>query len=118
MSINYEAITAEICAERTNTNKMAIMYKYLAKMPHLDQKDAVEVLLSIIDAAYSNVDLMQQYYTSEAAKAATTYIQTFDSNYIQQRLKDRNLLWVEKDMADKYNTYGTLYERLNNCIKE
>lgn len=87
-------------------------------LPQITPTERVDAILSILDALYDDTmgDDLQTYFSTSHSEAAITSLSEIDVEYLDKRLKERGLLWVESKGSNNV-AHGTFVERLETMVK-
>ena len=98
--------------------QMEAIFKARDSIGTLSKEEATNTLLSLLDILYDDLtgEAIQTYFGNQASNEAYETSQTLDAQYMSGCMKERGLLWTEKE-GDKHVTKGTLYERIEIMVK-
>lgn len=88
-------------------------------MPQLTAEERAEAILSILDAVYSDLsgDDIQTYFGTPHSDDVANAVAEIEPEYLERRLKERGLLWVDTDSKGNNVPKGAFLERLQEMVK-
>ena len=97
---------------------MEAIFKARDSIGTLTKEEATNTLLSLIDILYDDLtgEAIQTYFGNQASDEAYETSQTLNAQYMIDCMKERGLLWTEKE-GDKHVTKGTLYKRIEKMVE-
>ena len=100
--------------------QMDAIFEAQESIINLSNEEATDLLLSLLDILYDDLTgkSLETYFKHKASQEAADKALSLNASYLEQRLKQRNLLYVETDPKTKANkTYGTLRERIDKMTQ-
>ena len=96
-----------------------IINSVIETFPNLTSEEVVEALLEIIDRIYDDLSTqdLEVYFSTPRSELAVKAVMDCEVSYIERRLKERGMLWVETKRGGDKQVVGSILSRVEKMIE-
>ena len=96
-----------------------IINSVIETFPNLTVEETAEALLEIIDRIYDDLSTqdLETYFSTPRSELAVKAVMDIEVSYLERRLKERGMLWVETKRGGDKQVVGSILTRVEKMIK-
>ena len=96
-----------------------IINSVIETFPNLTAEETAEALLEIIDRIYDDLSTqdLETYFSTPRSELAVKAVMDIEVSYLERRLKERGMLWVETKRGGDKQVVGSILTRVEKMIK-
>ena len=114
---NWQELERALHALPTD-KRLTMINNVIETLPQLEKEERAEALMAILNVLYDDLtgESLQTYFSTNHSEQAAEAALEIDPEYLEKRLKERGLLWIETK-GKIHNAVGTLRERIEVMVQ-
>ena len=115
---HYEELL-EVLRVLPRDQKHSMINNVIESLPSLTKEERTDALLSCLAAVFEDkmADDLETYYSTPRSEAAVQAVSELDPEYLEKRLRERNLLYVDTDSKGQYKIGGYLADQIKIMVE-
>jgi MoxR-like ATPase len=115
---NWEELLRALRALPTD-KKHSMTNNVVETLPRIEADARGEALMSILDAMYDDLyaNDLHTYFSTPRSEEVVKSVSEINPEYLERRLRERNLIMVDQDAKGQNKVSGTLVDRIQQMVK-
>jgi hypothetical protein len=115
---NWEELLKALRALPTD-KKHSMTNNVVETLPRIEADARGEALMSILDAMYDDLyaNDLHTYFSTPRSEEVVKSVSEINPEYLERRLRERNLIMVDQDKKGNNKVSGTLVDRIQQMVK-